>query len=709
MDMGIPFQIFREKFFENLPYKIMWMDEAGKIVYANDQFLKRLGYSRNEVERLTIFNINPAATQESWSTHWEKVSTEKEYSFKAVHQTKKGAFYDVEVSSHFFSNNGKKIIAAIVNDISESSFYKNLLNHAERMANVGGWKLNLQDGSLVVTEQVLQIFETETKEDLLPGRVIHLFQESEELKTLLSKAIRNGASYDVVLTFKGNAEHSKYLRCVTEPIVQKDKIVKIIGTYQDVTAQKEHELGLKLYKEIIDNAPDLIYIWDIHGKLVHYNEAVSKNLGYTKSELNNFHIYDLDENITPEWWREHFMELIEKKVLHLDWLITRKDHTRFPANIIANHLTYQGENLNCAIIRDITQKNKRDNELFEALEEIKSLKNQLEIENEYLKEEIKQEINFENIICQSDEYKVVLEKVNQVAPTDTTVLITGESGTGKELLARAVHDNSQRKEKPLIKVNATTLPSELIESELFGHKRGTFTGAAEDKVGKFSLADGGTIFLDEIGELPLDLQPKLLRVLQEGEFDRLGGTKTLKVDVRIVAATNRDLEKMVKDGKFREDLFYRLNVFPIHNIPLRERKDDIPLLAQYFLEKYAAKAGKAFKRLSKKTIASLMQYNFPGNIRELENLIERAVIIENGTTLHPGKWIPTTNGVGELKEDFKSFEAMQRDYIIKVLDKTNWRVSGPKGAAAILDIKDKTLFAKMKRLGIEKEIRLKRS
>ncbi|UOY08948.1 sigma 54-interacting transcriptional regulator [Muricauda sp. SCSIO 64092] len=708
MSEDIPFQVFREQFFKNLPYKIMWMDESGKIIYANSKFLKRLGYTRKEVEKLSIFDINPTSTQDSWQTHWQKVREEGVYSFKAVHQTKKGEFYDVEISSHFFSNNGKEIIAAIVNDISESSFYKNLLNHAERMANVGGWKLNLQDGSLVVTKQALEIFETDNKEDLLPGKVIHLFQESEELKTLLSKAIRNGASYDVVLTINGVAGHSKYVRCVTEPIVQKDKIVKIIGTYQDVTPQKEHELGLKLYKEIIDNAPDLIYIWDIHGKLLQYNEAVPKNLGYAKSELNDFYIYDLDEKITPEWWREHFMELIEKKVLNLDWLITRKDFTKFPASITANHLTYQGQNLNCAIIRDVTQKNKRDKALFEALEEIKSLKTQLEIENEYLKEEIKQEVNFDNIICQSDEYREVLEKVNQVAPTDTTVLITGESGTGKELLARAVHDNSQRKEKPLIKVNAATLPSELIESELFGHKKGAFTGATENKVGKFSLADGGTIFLDEIGELPLDLQPKLLRVIQEGEFDLLGGTKTEKVNVRIVAATNRNLEKMVKDGKFREDLFYRLNVFPIHNIPLRERKDDIPLLAQYFLKKYSARAGKSFKRLSKKTIAALMNYTFPGNIRELENLIERAVIIENGTILNPGTWIPN-GGAAEFKEDLKSFEAMQRDYIIKVLEKTNWRVSGPKGAAAILDMKDKTLFAKMKRLGIEKEVRLKKS
>ncbi|MEM6866674.1 MAG: PAS domain S-box protein, partial [Bacteroidota bacterium] len=208
MGTDIPFQIFREQFFENLPYKIMWMDESGKIVYANRKFLKRLGYSRKEVEILTIFDINPTANKESWATHWKRVGKEGVYSFKAVHQTKKGAFYDVEVSSHFFSNSGKNIIAAIVNDISESSFYQNLLNHAERMANVGGWKLNLQDGSIVVTNQALKIFGINNKEDLLPGKVIQLFQESEELKTLLSKAIRNGAPYDVVLTFKSASGHS---------------------------------------------------------------------------------------------------------------------------------------------------------------------------------------------------------------------------------------------------------------------------------------------------------------------------------------------------------------------------------------------------------------------------------------------------------------------------------------------------------------------
>jgi len=582
------FDTLKAQALEKLPFKIMWMDETGAIIYANTMFLNRLGYTLKELETLTVFNINPKTTAKSWQSHWDKVKKNGQHNFKAVHQTKQGTIYDVEVFAQFFSNNGKMFIAAVVNEISESSFYKNLLHHTGRIAHVGGWKLDLQDGSLVVTEQVLQIFETEQKEDLLPGNVIHLFEETDKLKQYLAGAMRKGTAYDVVLALNSKNGQQKHLRCVTEPTVHKGKVISIIGTYQDVTEE-------------------------------------------------------------------------------------RKNQTQLTA----------------------------------ALEALSILKNKLEFENRSLKEEIKEGINYGNIICQSHAYQKVLENVNQVAPTDTTVLITGESGTGKELLAHAIHDNSKRKDKPLIKVNAATLPAELIESELFGHRKGAFTGATENKVGKFSLADGGTLFLDEIGELPLKLQPKLLRVIQEGEFDELGGTVTKKVNVRIVAATNRNLGFMVKEGKFREDLFYRLNVFPIHNIPLRERKDDIPLLAQYFLEKYSAKAGKSFKRLGKKTSALLMRYGFPGNIRELENLIERAVIIENGTTLQPGTWLYNL-GVAEVKSDFKSFEAMQRDYIIKVLEKTNWRVSGPRGAATILQMKDKTLFAKMKRLGIEKEVRLRK-
>ena len=573
------------------------------------------------------------------------------------------------------------------------------------MVNVGGWKLNLQDGSLIVTNQTLQIFETEEKDELVPGNLIHFFEESERLKKLISDLIRKAESFDI--TLKMREINHRYLRIIGKPELKGDKVIKALIVFQDVSLQRQKENQLKFFKEIINNTQDLVYVYNREGNLLHYSKSVSTTLGFSAKELDKFTIYDLDANITQDWWYNHFEEIKAAGSLHLEWLVTRKNGTKFPADIIANHLVYRGEDINCAIVRDVTERKARDLKLFEALEEIKTLKTQLENENEYLQEEINSKLNADNIICVSDAYAKVLELVNQVAPTDTTALITGESGTGKELLASAVHNNSLRKERPLIKINCATLPKELIESELFGHKKGAFTGALNDKIGKFKLADGGTIFLDEIGEMPIDLQPKLLRVLQEGEFDELGGTKTNKVDVRVIAATNRDLKTMVKEGTFREDLYYRLNVFPIHNIPLRARKDDIVPLSKFFLEKYSSKAGKAFRRLGKKTIDALIMYDFPGNIRELENLIERAVIIENGTTLNPGTWLPKLENEITSKE-FTSFEDMQRQYIIEVLNHTNWRVSGKKGAATILNMKDKTLFAKMKRLGIEKRITLKK-
>ena len=695
----------KEWLIETLPYEVMWMDENGNIVYANSKFCERLGYKKADIIRLSIFDINSTTTKESWKNHWEIVQKQKYYQFKGIHKNKEGKYYEVEVTAQYFSNNGKKLICAIVNDITQSSFYKKLMDSTETISNVGGWELHLQDGSLTATEEALRIFKTKDTEDLKPANIIHQFKNSEKIKEHLRGVMRKATSYDEVL--ETNDKPPRFIRTVGKPIIKGDKVYKILGIYQDVTDQQVKENALKLFKEVIDNAEDLIYVYDKKGNLLHYSESVIKQLGFSKKQLEKFNIYDLDPSVNPEWWTNHFEEIVEKGSLRFEWLIMRKDGTKFPVDITANHLRFNNEDYNCAVIRDVTERKMRDLKLYEALEEIKSLKDRLENENEYLQEEISNKINADNIICKSNAYAKVLKQVNQVAPTDTTVLITGESGTGKELLASAVHNNSLRKERPLIKINCATLPKELIESELFGHKKGAFTGATDNKVGKFTLADGGTIFLDEIGEMPLNLQSKLLRVLQEGEFDELGGTKTIKVNVRIIAATNRKLEDMIKDGLFREDLYYRLNVFPIYNIPLRARKEDIPFLAQYFLEKYSAKAGKAFKRLSNKTVDALMNYNFPGNIRELENLIERAVIIESGTSLNPGNWIPKSDSFNTSNE-FKSFEALQRDYIIEVLNYTDWRVSGKKGAATILNIKDKTLFAKMKRLGIEKQVGLKK-
>jgi len=330
----------------------------------------------------------------------------------------------------------------------------------------------------------------------------------------------------------------------------------------------------------------------------------------------------------------------------------------------------------------------------------------LQAENRYLQEEIKYTHNFEEIISKSKSFHRVLQQVEQVASTDSTVLILGESGTGKELMARAIHNISNRSKKALVKVNCATLPANLIESELFGHERGAFTGAMERKIGRFELADGGSIFLDEIGELPVDLQSKLLRVLQEGEFERLGNPRTMKVNVRVIAATNRNLEQAIEKKEFREDLFYRLNVFPIICPPLRERKEDIPLLVKHFCQKHEVKIGKKVSSISPKVIDALVAYDWPGNIRELENLIERALILTPGNILEYGDWIPLekiqTKG-NNGKPSAQKIQDVEKEHIIEVLKKVNWKVSGEKGAAKILGLNPTTLEARMKKLGIKRD------
>ncbi len=343
----------------------------------------------------------------------------------------------------------------------------------------------------------------------------------------------------------------------------------------------------------------------------------------------------------------------------------------------------------------------RTAELSEALSEVEELKNRLQEENVYLQEEIKTAHNFEEIISRSDAFRDVLQKVEQVASTDATVLVLGETGTGKELIARAVHNISARKDRPLVKVNCAALPENLIESELFGHEKGAFTGALARRIGRFELADGGTIFLDEIGDLPLELQVKLLRVLQEGEFERLGNPNTIKADVRVIAATNRDLEKSIASGDFREDLYYRLNVFPIQCPPLRERKEDISVLVNHFIVKHGAKIGRQIESVPQKVMDALEVYHWPGNVRELENIVERAVIISQGKQLELGDWLPKPVASPD-SAPVVTLEELERAHILEALELTGGRVSGEKGAAKILGLKPTTLEARIKKLGIKR-------
>jgi formate hydrogenlyase transcriptional activator len=359
-----------------------------------------------------------------------------------------------------------------------------------------------------------------------------------------------------------------------------------------------------------------------------------------------------------------------------------------------------------------------------AFKEIDALKDKLAVEKLYLEEEIRTEFSFDEIIGESPALRRTLAQVELAAPAGTTVLILGETGTGKEIIARAIHNLSPRRERTFVKVNCASIPAGLLESELFGHERGAFTGAVTQKIGRFEFADRGTLFLDEVGDLPLELQPKLLRVLQEHEFERLGGNRTIRVDVRVVAATNIDLAQLVAEKKFRSDLYYRLNVFPIHVPPLRERPEDVPLLVRYFVQKFSRRQNKTVEYIPSPVMDALVNYPWPGNVRELENLIERAVLLSPGKELR----VP----VAELKEVStaavfaapidvaspaapssspagpsglpRTLDEAQRQHILQVLRQTQWRIAGPRGAAAILGIKRTTLQARMRKLGIKRPI-----
>ncbi|MBP1711494.1 MAG: domain S-box [Deltaproteobacteria bacterium] len=344
------------------------------------------------------------------------------------------------------------------------------------------------------------------------------------------------------------------------------------------------------------------------------------------------------------------------------------------------------------------QVEERTVELRTALSEIQAMKEQLEVENIYFRHENKMKHQFENIIGQSDGLKYVLYRAEQVAPTNTTILILGETGTGKELIADAIHNLSPRKDRPLFTVNCAALPANLIESELFGREKGAFTGADARRIGRFEVANGSTLCLDEIGELPLELQAKLLRVIQHHEFERLGSSHTIKIDVRIVATTNRDLTEEVRQGRFRQDLFYRLNVFPITVPPLRQRKDDIPLLVGSFIERFSRKLGKRITSISKETMHTLQEYPWPGNVRELESIIERAVILSPGPVLQLVDKLKIS--APPISAAVRTLEETERNQIMKILEETGWRIEGHDGAAAILGIHASTLRARMHKLGI---------
>ena len=491
---------------------------------------------------------------------------------------------------------------------------------------------------------------------------------------------------------------------------------------------------IQTYIEVFDNflgsIREPLVLLDSDLRVVKANHSFYRTFKVKPEETEGILIYDLGnrqwnipklrellEDILPEnslfldFEVEHDFETIGRKIMHLNarriYRESNQTHLILLAIEDVTDREYYKRDLE-ALVKQRTaelvvakeEAEERKHIAETALSEIKKLKDQLEAERAYLQEEIKLEYNHENIIGQSDGLKYVLYKIEQIAGSNTIVLVLGETGTGKELVARAIHGLSLRKNRALVKVNCAALPSNLIESELFGHEKGAFTGSHSRHIGRFEIADGATIFLDEIGELPLELQPKLLRVIQDGEFERLGSSRTIKVDSRIIAATNRNLEEEVRKGRFRDDLWYRLNIFPITMPPLRDRMEDIPLLVDFYVKKISKRMGKTIEIIPTSVMDALQNYHWPGNVRELENVLERAVINSSG---------PKLRLVDELKKPFKdlstsqkTLEAVERDHIIRVLEQTQWKVSGKNSAAEILGLNRSTLRARMRKFDIRK-------
>lgn len=611
---------------DHLREAVFWIDQEGSIWQANDGAVELSGYSKDELKKMHVFDINASVQRPDWNFVWTRLKEKKKVVFDAVFKCKDGSAKEIEITQNFMVFEGREYTCSLVRDIRQRKFEEELLRAVSEATSglIGEDFLIELAKHITMTLTMRYALITECAND-----------DKTRLRTLCyvdGEKILDNIEYD-----------TQGIPC--ELIMQGKDFFMPEGV--QLTYPKEEGI----------------------------ESAVGVPIYSTKNGEIIGHILAIDPNpVTSEKNQTSILKI-------------------FAARAGAEIERMKAE-------KELAKANA---ELQLRFREIETLKNQLQLENKYLQEEIKLTYNFEEIISRSTDFQKVLRQIEQVASTDATVLILGESGTGKELIARAVHNISNRSKRPLVKVNCATLPANLIESELFGHEKGAFTGAMERKIGRFELADGGSIFLDEIGELPVELQAKLLRVLQEGEFERLGNPKTMRVNVRVIAATNRHLQQAIEKKEFREDLYYRLNVFPITCPPLRDRKEDIPLLVKHFCQKHETKIGKKITSVPAKVLDSLRAYDWPGNIRELENIIERALILSRNGVLEYGEWIPLQNAATMGKAKPAALNDVEKQHIIDVLKKTNWKVSGEKGAAKILGLNPTTLEARMKKLGIKRE------
>lgn len=571
-------------------------------------------------------------------------------------------------------------------------------------AAVGVFRASDRGKFLLANREMARIFGFDTPEGFLESvpNISMIYRNSADGSRLLNELKARGLVNGAEVRARRQDNRDIWISINSRKTEQTAGGVVFEGFVTDITARKKAEESLldseRRFRMLVEQAGDAFFIHDYEGKIFDVNRRACETLGYERQELLGMRISDVDIEVQKKKHRFRFWERLSPgEFVTFEGAQTRKDGGTFPVEVRLGRLDLGEQKLFLSLTRDITERKRADDSLRAALREITELKNRLERENVHLRREIELKYRHETIVGESSLIKKMLHEAERVAKGDTYVLIQGETGTGKELLARAIHNMSPRKGRSMVTVNCAALPPTLIESELFGRERGAFTGAVSRQQGRFEAADGSTLFLDEVGDLPLELQAKLLRVLEDGRFERLGSSVTISVDVRVIAATNQDLADLVREKRFRRDLYYRLNVFPVFVPPLRDRREDIPLLVWAFVRELEQSMGKTITNIPKRTMDLLREYSWPGNVRELRNVVERAMILTTGTTLHIEGF-----GASPPEGERLTIGELERKHILETLEGTGWRVSGRKGAALMLGLKESTLRSRMQRLGIRR-------